>query len=164
MPEEWWKDTTADLFTPWEQHDWENTYANDYTLGKARERSLCYPLAAEGTMRYMESSPFGGVMICRVEDGRLYVKHSGGRDRRLTNEESYVLTADELDSVSNAVADFHRTGRPNDESGLYVIDGSTFVLEYIFDGRYYRYTTSSGAVPPQLEAIWELLRSVLKRK
>lgn len=164
MPDKWWKDTTADFFTPWEQHDWENTYANDYTLGKARERSLCYPLAAEGTMRYMESSPFGGVRICRVEDGRLYVKHSGGRDRRLTDEESYVLTADELDSVSNAVADFHRAGRPNDESGLYVIDGSTFVLEYIFDGRYHRYTTSSGAVPPQLEAIWELLRSVLKRK
>ena len=157
MPDHWWTDTTADLFTPWEKHDWENTYARDHTLGKAGEKSLCYPLAADGTMRYIESNPLGGVAIYRVENGRLYYFRLGGKGWRLTDKDSYTLTAEELDSVENAVTAFHRAGRPEDERGLYVIDGSTFVLEYVTDGRYHRYTTSSGAVPPQLEAIIELL-------
>ena len=157
MPDHWWSDTTADLFTPWEKHDRENTYARDHTLGKAGEKSLCYPLAADGTMRYMEINPFGGVAIYRVENGRLYYFRLGGKGWKLTDKDSYTLTAEELDSVSNAVAAFQRAGRPEDERGLYVIDGSTLVLEYVTDGHYHRYTTSSGAVPPQLEAIIELL-------
>ena len=157
MPDHWWTDTTADLFTPWEKHDWENTYVRDYTLGKAGERSLCYPLAADGTMRFIESNPFSGVAIYRVEKGRLYCMHLGGKGWKLTDKDSYALTAEELDSVADALAAFQRAGRPDDERGLYVIDGSTFVLEYITDGHYHRYTTSSGAVPPQLEAIEELL-------
>ncbi|MBR3487838.1 MAG: hypothetical protein IKH33_00825, partial [Bacteroidales bacterium] len=157
MPNHWWTDTTVDLFTPWEEHDWENTYARDHTLGKAHEKSLCYPLAADGTMRYLENNPFSGVAIYRIENGRLYYFRLGGRGWKLTDEESYALTAEELDSISNAVVAFQRSGRPDDERGLYVIDGSTFVLEYVTDGHYHRYTTSSGAVPPQLEAIIELL-------
>jgi hypothetical protein len=157
MPDHWWTDTTADLFTPWEKHDWENTYARDHTLGKAGEKSLCYPLAADGTMRYIESNPLSGVAIYRIENGRLYYFRLGGKGWKLTDKDSYTLTAEELDSVANAVAAFQHAGRPEDERGLYVIDGSTFVLEYITDGHYHRYTTSSGAVPPQLEAIIELL-------
>ena len=134
-----------------------DTYARDHTLGKAGERSLCYPLAADGTMRYMEINPFGGVAIYRVENGRLYYFRLGGGGWKLTDRDSYRLTAEELDSVANAVVAFQRAGRPDDERGLYVIDGSTFVLEYVTDGHYHRYTTSSGAVPPQLEAIIELL-------
>ena len=164
MPDHWWTDTTADLFTPWEKHDWENTYARDHTLGKAGERSLCYPLAADGTMRYMEINPFDGVAIYRIENGRLYLFRLGGRGWKLTDRDSYRLTAEELDSVANAVVAFQRAGRPDDERGLYVIDGSTFVLEYITDGRYHRYTTSDGAVPPQLEAIIELLIRIYKTR
>ena len=157
MPNHWWTDTTVDLFTPWEKHDRENTYAHDHTLGKAGEKSLCYPLAADGSMRYIETNPFSGVAIYRVENGRLYYFRLGGRGWKLTDRDSYRLTAEELDSVANAVVAFQRAGRPEDERGLYVIDGSTFVLEYITDGHYHRYTTSSGVVPPQLEAIIELL-------
>lgn len=164
MPDHWWTDTTADLFTPWEKHDWENTYARDHTLGKAGEKSLCYPLAADGTVRYMEINPLGGVAIYRVENGRLYYFRLGGKGWKLTDKDSYTLTAEELDSVANAVAAFQRAGRSEDERGLYVIDGSTFVLEYVTDGRYHRYTTSSGAVPPQLEAIMELLIRIYKTR
>ena len=153
MPDHWWTDTTADLFTPWEKHDWENTYARDHTLGKAGERSLCYPLAADGTMRYMEINPFD-----------LYLFRLGGRGWKLTDRDSYRLTAEELDSVANAVVVFQRAGRPDDERGLYVIDGSIFVLEYVTDGHYHRYTTSSGAVPPQLEAIIEILIRIYKTR
>lgn len=164
MPNHWWTDTTADLFTPWEKHDRENTYARDHTLGKAGEKSLCYPLAADGTMRYIEINPFSGMAIYRIENGRLYYFRLGGRSWKLTDEDSYTLTAEELDSVSNAVAAFQRAGRPDDERGLYVIDGSTLVLEYVTDGHYHRYTTSSGAVPPQLEAIIEILIRIYKTR
>ncbi len=82
----------------------------------------------------------------------------------MTDNETYTLTADELDSVSMAVTAFQRAGRPEDESGNYVIDGCSFVLEYIIDDRYHRYTTSSGAVPPELEAIMELLHRINKRE
>ena len=164
MPDHWWTDTTADLFTPWEKHDWENTYARDHTLGKAGEKSLCYPLAADGTMRYIESNPLSGVAIYRIENGRLFYFRLGGKGWKLTDNDSYRLTAEELDSVENAVTAFHRAGRPEDERGLYVIDGSTFVLEYVTDGRYHRYTTSSGAVPPQLEAIIEILIRIYKTR
>ena len=164
MPDHWWTDTATDLFTPWEKHDWENTYARDHTLGKAGEKSLCYPLAADGTVRYMEINPLGGVAIYRIENGRLYYFRLGGKGWKLTDKDSYTLTAEELDSVANAVAAFQRAGRPDDERGLYVIDGSTFVLEYVTDGRYHRYTTSSGAVPPQLEAIIEILIRIYKTR
>ena len=164
MPDHWWTDTTTDLFTPWEKHDWENTYAHDHTLGKAGEKSLCYPLAADGTMRYLEINPFGGVAIYRVEDGQLYYYRLGGKGWKLTDKDSYTLTAEEVNSVANAVTAFQRAGRPDDERGLYVIDGSTFVLEYVTDGRYHRYTTSSGAVLPQLDAIEELLIRINKSR
>ena len=164
MPDHWWTDTTADLFTPWEKHDWENTYARDHTLGKAGEKSLCYPLATDGTMRYIESNPLSGVAIYRIENGRLFYFRLGGKGWKLTDNDLYRLTAEELDSVENAVTAFHRAGRPEDERGLYVIDGSTFVLEYVTDGRYHRYTTSSGVVPPQLEAIIEILIRIYKTR
>lgn len=164
MPNHWWTDSTADLFTPWEKHDRENTYAHDHTLGKAGEKSLCYPLAADGSMRYIETNPFDGVAIYRIENGRLYFFRLGGKGWELTDKDSYTLTAEELDSVANAVAAFQRAGRPDDERGLYVIDGSTFVLEYVTDGHYHRYTTSSGAVPPQLEAIIEILIRIYKTR
>lgn len=157
MPDKWWTDTTTDLFTPWAIHNQKNTYARESTLGKAHEKSLCYPLAADGTMRYIETCPFSGILICRVEGGRLYHKRLSWGKRGMTDNETCTLTTDELDSVAMAVTAFQRAGRPEDERGNYVIDGCNFVLEYIIDGRYHRYTTSSGAVPPELEAIIELL-------
>ena len=115
MPDHWWTDTTANLFTPWEKHDWENTYARDHTLGKAGEKSLCYPLATDGTMRYIESNPLSGVAIYRIENGRLYYFRLGGKGWKLTDNDPYRLTSEELDSVENAVTAFHRAGRPEDE-------------------------------------------------
>ena len=164
MPDHWWTDTTADLFTPWEKHDRENTYARDHTLGKAGERSLCYPLAADGTIRYVETCPFSGILICRVEGGRMHHIRLGWGKRGITDNETYTLTAEELDSVAMVVTAFQHAGRPEDESGIYVIDGCNFVLEYIMEGKYHRYTTSDGAVPPQLEAIIELLIRIYKTR
>ena len=165
LPDKWWTDTTADLFTPWEQHNQENSYAREYTLGKAHEKSLCYPLAADGTIRYIETCPLSGILICRIEDGRMHRKGLVWGKRGITNDETYYLTAEDaedLDSVALAIAAFQRAGRPEDESGNYVIDGCTFVLEYIIDGRYHRYTTSSGAVPPELKTIMEALARISK--
>lgn len=163
MPDKWWTDTTADLFTPWAIHTQKNTYARESTLGKAHEKSLCYPLAADGTIRYTETCPFSGILICRVEGGRMYHKRLGWGKRGMTDNETCTLTAEGLDSVATAMAAFQRAGRPEDESGNYVIDGCHYVLEYIIDGHYHRYTTSSGAVPPELEAIKELLHRIYKR-
>lgn len=165
MPEDWWMDTTVNLISPWEQYEQENIRARNYTFGIAHEKSLCYPIATDGTMRLMIIDPLGwGVIIYRIEGEQIYRKRISAYDDELKDNEFYTLTDGELDSVTIAVEAFHRAGRPDDESGPYVIDGCTFMLEYIINGKYYRYTTSSGAVPTQLEAIMGLLWNTYKRK
>lgn len=164
MPDQWWTDTTINLLNPWKQHEKDNNSARNYTLGKAYEKSLCYPLASDGTMRFMESDVMGwGVLIYRIENGKLYHKRVSVLDDELKDNKFCELTASELDSIFMALDTFKHAGRPDDESGNYVIDGSNFVLEYVIDGHYHRYTTSSGAVPPQLKAIQELLMRFCKR-
>lgn len=164
MPEEWWTDTTTDLFTLWENHYQENAYARDYTLGIADEKSLCYPRAADGTMRLLIDAPLGwGVLIYRVEGDQLYRKRVSSYYDEIKENEFYTLPDDELDSVIMAMDAFRRAGRPDDESGVYVIDGNEYLLEYTVNGHYYRYKTSSGAVPPQLESLINLLGRIYKR-
>ena len=111
-----------------------------------------------------ETCPFSGILICRVEGGRMHHIRLGWGKRGITDNETYTLTAEELDSVAMVVTAFQHAGRPEDESGIYVIDGCNFVLEYIMEGKYHRYTTSSGAVPPQLEAIIEILIRIYKTR
>lgn len=165
MPEDWWMDTTVNLFSLWEQHEQENIRARNHTLGIAYEKSLCYPIATDGTMRLMILDPLGwGVIIYRVEGEQIYRKRISAYGDELKDNEFYTLTDDELDSVSMTVEAFHRAERPDDESGPYVIDGCSFMLEYIINGKYHRYTTSSGAIPPQLKAIMGLLWNIYKRK
>ena len=162
MPEDWWMDTTVNLFSLWEQHEQENIRARNHTLGIAYEKSLCYPIATDGTMRLMILDPLGwGVIIYRVEGEQIYRKRISAYGDELKDNEFYTLTDDELDSVSMTVEAFHRAERPDDESGPYVIDGCSFMLEYIINGKYHRYTTSSGAIPPQLKAIMGLLWNIL---
>lgn len=170
MADGWQNDTTANLFTPWEKHTYDNHYARKYTLGKAYEESLRYPAtAADGTMRYMITNPLGGIVIYRVQGGRMYYNRFpfSEKAKGQWSWDRVELTANELDSVAVLVDAMHKAGRPDDESGTYVIDGSTFTLEYIVDGRYHRYTTSSGAEPPQLKALgdllWRLYRSKKRR-
>ena len=164
MPEEWWADTTADLFTLWEKHYQENAYALNYTLGIADEKSLCYPIAADGTMRLLIDAPLGwGVLIYRVEGDKIYRKRVSFYYDEIKENEFYTLPDDELDSVTMAEDAFRRAGRPDDESGVYVIDGDEYLLEYTINGHYYRYKTSSGAVPPQLESLINLLGRIYKR-
>ena len=164
MSEEWWADTTADLFTLWEQQYQENVYAHDYTLGIADEKSLCYPIAADGTMRLLIDAPLGwGVLIYRVEGDQLYRKRVSAYYDEIKENEFYTLPDVELDSVTMAVDAFRRAERPDDESGVYVIDGNEYLLEYTVNGHYYRYKTSSGAVPPQLESLINLLGRIYKR-
>ena len=164
MPDGWWSDTTVDLFTPWEQHENENACARKYTLGNAGEESLCYPLADDGTVRYVVSDPMGITTVYRVEGGQIHrIAIYGWSDNVRIEREYYSLTAGELDSVAMAVADFQRAGRPADERGIYVIDGADFHLEYIVDGRYHCYFTSDGAVPPQFDALMKLLRRIYRR-
>ena len=162
--EEWWADTTADLFTLWEQQYQENVYAHDYTLGIADEKSLCYPIAADGTMRLLIDDPLGwGVLIYRVEGDQLYRKRVSAYYDEIKENEFYTLPDVELDSVTMAVDAFRRAGRPDDESGVFVIDGNEYLLEYTVNGHYYRYKTSSGAVPSQLESLINLLGRIYKR-
>lgn len=164
MPEEWWMDTTVNLFSPWEQYNQENAFARNYTLGKAHEKSLCYPIATDGTIRLIINDPLGwGVLIYRVEGERIYRKRLSIKDNILKDNEHYTLSAYELDSVTTAVDAFHRAGLPDDEIGG-IIDGCTFELEYIMNGQYHRYINNSGFVPPQLKAIMELLQNAYKRK
>ncbi|MCQ2305373.1 MAG: hypothetical protein MJZ97_10325 [Bacteroidales bacterium] len=164
MPDKWWTDTTTNVLYSWRRYDERNNYERNYAFGKAYEKSLCHPLASDGTMRFMESDVMGwGVLIYRIEDGKLYHKRVSVLDNELKDNMFCTLTTNELDSLSMALNAFQRAGRPDDESGAYVIDGSHFVLEYVIDGHYHRYTTSSGAVPPQLEAIQELLMRFCKR-
>ena len=166
MPDTWWADSTIDLFSAWEEHTELNYSINNYNLGLVDEISLCYPLAADGTIRLTKDIGLGGTDIYRVENGvihRIYLSELHGEIKHIERE-YYALTPTELDSLSTAIDDFQCAGRPDDESGVYVIDGSEFYLEYILDGRYYLYVTSSGAVPPQLDAIEELLWRIYRRK
>ena len=166
MTDMWWADTCIDLFTPWEQHTWINSYTQEHTLGLAVENSLCYPLAADGTIRLTEDNPLGGTMIYRVEGGIIHRIRVVERpvESIIIEREYYALTPDEIDSVSTVLADFQRVGRPDDESGSFAIDGSMFFLEYISDGNYHLYITSTGAVPTQLDALQKLLLRILNRR
>lgn len=142
----------------------ENVSAHDYPLGIANEKSLCNPLAANGTMRLIIHDPLGwGVIIYRVEGNQIYRKRISAYGDELKDNEFYKLTDDELDSVTMVVDAFHRAGLPDDEIGC-VIDGCTFELEYIMKGQYHRYINNSGIAPPQLKAIMGLLWNTYKRK
>ena len=164
MPEEWWADTTADLFTLWEKHYQENAYAHDFTLGIADEKSLCYPIAPDGTMRLIIIDPLGyGVLIYRIEGDRIYRKRISAYDDELKDNEYYTLTDEELDTVVTAVEAFHHAGLADDKI-VRVIDGCTFELEYIINGHYHHYINYSGIAPPQLENLMELMRRIYKRK
>lgn len=164
MPEEWWMDTTINLFSPWEQHEQENARARNSTLGIANEKSLYYPIAPEGTMRLMIIDPLGwGVIIYRIEGEQIYRKRISAYGDELKDNEFYTLTDDELDSVTMVVDAFHRAGLPDDEI-VRVIDGCTYELEYIKNGQYHRYINNSGIAPPQLKDIMGLLWNTYKRK
>ena len=164
MSEELWADTTIDLFTPWEQHYQENAYAQEYTLGAANEKSLCYPIASDSTMRLTILDPLGyGVLIYRIEGDQFYHKRISAYDDELKDNECFTLTDDELDSVVMSVEDFHRAELADDEI-VRVIDGCSFELEYIINGQYHRYINYSGIAPPQLETLLKLLRRLYKRK
>ena len=142
----------------------ENASAHDYPLGIANEKSLCNPIAANGTMRLIIHDPLGwGVIIYRVEGNQIYRKRISAYGDELKDNEFYTLTDNELDSVTMVVDAFHRAELPDDEI-VRVIDGCTFELEYIKNGQYHRYINNSGIAPPQLEAIMGLLWNTYKRK
>jgi hypothetical protein len=69
----------------------------------------------------------------------------------------------ESDSVTSLINTFSHITRNNDDSGFYVIDGSTYLLEYIIDGKYYYYETSSGAEPKELIDILEYFGALNKK-
>ncbi|MCR4811013.1 MAG: hypothetical protein K5867_00215 [Bacteroidales bacterium] len=166
MPDVWWADSTLDLFSPWEEHTEQNYWNNNYTLGLVDEISLCYPLATDGTIRLMEDIGLGGTVIYRVEDGIIHRIYLSKHNEKVIRKEHkhYALTPDELDSVSMAIDNFRCAGRPDNESGPYVIDGTNYFLEYIVDGHYHLYLTSDGAVPSQLDALKRLLWRIYQRK
>lgn len=166
MPDVWWADSTLDLFSPWEEHTEQNYWNNNYTLGLVDEISLCYPLATDGTIRLMEDIGLGGTVIYRVEDGIIHRIYLSKHNEKVIRKEHkhYALTPDELDSVSMAIDKFRCAGRPDNESGPYVIDGTNYFLEYIVDGHYHLYLTSDGAVPSQLDALKRLLWRIYQRK
>lgn len=166
MPDEWWTDSTIELLNPWEEHTKNNYSLNKYSLGLVDEISLCYPLAADGTIRLMVEYDLGCTDIYRVEDGVIHQIELFEINGRLISKkhEHYALPPAELDSLSTAIDKLHRAGRPGDESGPYAIDGSWYCLEYIVDGHYHRYITSDGAVPSQLDVLIKLLRRFCKRK
>lgn len=142
----------------------ENASAHDSPLGIANEKSLCNPIAPEGTMRLMIIDPLGwGVIIYRIEGEQIYRKRISAYGDELKDNEFYTLTDDELDSVTMVVDAFHRAGLPDDEI-VQVIDGCSFELEYIKNGQYHRYINNSGIAPPQLKDIMGLLWNTYKRK
>ena len=166
MPDIWWTDSTIDLLDPWEEHTKQNYSLNKYSLGPVDEISLCYPLAADGTIRLLQEIGLGGTEIYRVEDGvihRIYFFEWAGEVKNMKHTH-YALTPAELDSLSTAIDEFQRAGRSGDESGPYAIDGSWYCLEYIVDRHYHCYITSDGAVPSQLDVLIKLLRRFCKRK
>lgn len=166
MPDMWWTDSTIDLLNPWEEHTEQNYSLNKYSLGPVDEISLCYPLAADGTIRLLQEIGLGGTEIYRVEDGvihRIYFFERPGEVKNMKHTH-YALTPAELDSLSTAIDEFQRAGRSGDESGPYAIDGSWYCLEYIVDRHYHCYITSDGAVPSQLDVLIKLLRRFCKRK
>ena len=165
MPDEWWTDSTIDLLSLWEHYSNINTHLQKYILGFAAENSLCYPLASDGTIRLTAAGPVG-TSIYRVEDGTIHRIYMASHTWKPVNieREYYALALDELDSVTMAIKDFQCAGRPDDESGIYVIDGYNYFLEYIVDGQYHLYLTSDGAVPSQLDALEELLWRIYRRK
>ena len=162
MSEEWWKDSTTNLLYLWEEHSIDNSYHKKF-MKKAKEKSLCYPVGDNGIVRLIIMNPLGGNRIYRLQNGKLYFKHLRIFRPKLLINESYKLTSMESDSVTSLINTFSHITRNNDDSGFYVIDGSTYLLEYIIDGKYYYYKTSSGAEPKELIDILEYFGALNKK-
>ena len=162
MSEEWWKDSTTNLLYLWEEHSIDNSYHKKF-MKKAKEKSLCYPVGDNGIARLIIMNPLGGNRIYRLQNGKLHFKYLRIFKPKLLINESYKLTSMESDSVTSLINTFSHITRNNDDSGFYVIDGSTYLLEYIIDGKYYYYKTSSGAEPKELIDILEYFGALNKK-
>ena len=162
MSEEWWKDSTTNLLYLWEKHSDDNSYYKKF-MKKAKEKSLCYSMGNNGIVRLIIMNPLGGNWIYRIQNGKLYFKYLRIYKPKLMINDSYELTPMESDSIALLVDAFSRLPRTNDDSGIYVIDGSTYLLEYTIDGKYYYYKTSSGAVPKELEDIIDAMYNLEKK-
>ncbi len=160
MPNQWWKDTTLNLFQLWQDYEEENEH-KAYFFERAEEASICCPLAEDGTIRLLRISPMDATYIWRIQNGYLYYKLLSCRDSHLIKEEKLLLSSSVLDSIGSFIRAFNSKTRSLEDEGLITsTDPNSYFLEYIVDGKYYYCTTTGDIVPKELEDVIEFIESL----
>ena len=153
MPSRWWADTTLNVLNIWEEYEDDNKSFKYYLC--RGENSLCYPLANDGTVRLFCTGPFGGaIYIYRIQDDSLYYWEINRSTKRL--EKSVVLLpSSEIDNARVLIGAFHSAPRRTDDCNNLVPDACTYYLEYVVDGKYYCYSTTTGKETKELKNIMQ---------
>lgn len=158
-------DTTMNLMTIMRRGCWLNNFL-ERVLPEFGEPSLCCPVAEEGTLRYMAWSPWGYVSVLRLQGRRIYVNRASGwpTDRmKLEASDEFVLDDSQLAEVRRLMDVFLNAHLPDDMTGIYVIDGASYMLEYILDGEYRTFRASDGGEPKEFKTLaqylWGLYRA-----
>lgn len=158
-------DSTVDMVSGAESGQWLRNFMGR-VLPELGEPSLCCPVAEEGTLRYMVWSPWGDVNVLRLQGHRVYVNKASGwpTDKmRLEASDEFDLSDSELAEVRRLMEVFLNAHLPDDMTGIYVIDGADYMMEYVLDGEYRTFRASDGVEPMEFEALatylWGLYRA-----
>ena len=143
------------LLSEWEiaMDDMDNCWG----LKSMREKSLCYPLAPDGTIRFTQSHPFSGRTLYRIQDNTLYFRNqSYYSTKRGVQTYSRPLNADEMKKLNSLLMNVHHQNYPP-KYIQYVIDGPSFRLEYVLNGQFYSVEYYLCTFPPEVGALSRFL-------
>ena len=114
-------------------------------------------VAPDGTIRFIQSHPFSGWTLYRIQDNTLYFKSKSNFNQKGGSQAySRPLNADEMKKLNSLLMNVHHQNFPP-KSIQYVIDGPSFCLEYVLNGQFYSVEYYLCTFPPEVEALSRFL-------
>ncbi len=146
------------LLSAWEQAIRKFNHGRDYLA--ANEKPLCHPIAPEGTFRINLYYPFLGILIYRVQNNILYFTCLD--EYELTKEEkcSIRLKPKEIAILDSLISEIHAADYPPQIFVGTLIDGPSYKLEYIKDGKYYSTEQSLCIFPYKIHNLCNYLEEL----
>ncbi len=146
------------LLSEWEVA-MDDILSDDYRK-MAKEKSICHPIASNGTIRFTQSHPFSGWTLYRIQDSSLYFKSNSYFTKKGGSQAySRPLNADEIKRLESLLMSIHNQKFPP-KSIQYVIDGPSFRLEYVLNGQFYSVEYYLCFFPPEVEALSRFLEEL----
>jgi len=124
------------LLSAWEQAIRDISYGRTYLA--AKEKSLSHPIAPEGTFRieiYESISLFPD--LYRLQDSILYYKRVFPFDSTIKEQREIKLKPSEIAVLDSLISEIHAADYPPKIFTGIRIDGPSYKLEYIKNGKYY---------------------------